>query len=234
VDACIFFGDRTAREDSVKPSSFTLLICVLSPNVSPFLEAQKTEVSLNYSLVVYSPAKSLAGDRDFNGGGGSVGHNFGRFVTLKGECEGYATTTFTWHPVVAPAKVTAAGQAQMNPTPAGATGTINTQANMFTYLLGPQFNLPIHNSRVFGETLFGGAHTNGYANFFAADSLTSLQPSNNGFSMAIGGGLDFQVADYLALRPVQLDYFLTRYEWKQIGINNQSNLRYQGGVVFRF
>jgi hypothetical protein len=52
--------------------------------------------------------------------------------------------------------------------------------------------------------------------------------------MAIGGGLDFQVADYLALRPVQLAYFLTRYEWKQIGINNQSNFRYQGGVVFRF
>jgi len=77
-------------------------------------------------------------------------------------------------------------------------------------------------------------HTRTDMQIFKAVSLTSLQPSNNGFSMAIGGGLDFQVADYLALRPVQLDYFLTRYEWKQIGINNQSNLRYQGGVVFRF
>ena len=79
-----------------------------------------------------------------------------------------------------------------------------------------------------------GAHTNAYANFFEADGLTSLQPSNNGFAMAIGGGLDFPVADYVALRPAQLDYFLTRYEWKQIGINNQSNFRYQAGAVFIF
>jgi len=31
-----------------------------------------------------------------------------------------------------------------------------------------------------------------------------------------------------------VDYFLTRYEWKPIGINNQSNFRYQAGVVFAF
>jgi len=218
----------------VKPRPFTLLLFVSFATVSPILEAQKTEVSVNYSLVVYNPAKSLAGERNFNGGGGSVGRNFGTFFTLKGEFEGYATTTFTWHPVVAPANMTSTRNVQMNPAAAAATGTINTQANMFTYLFGPQFNLPIHKSRLFGETLFGGAHTNGYANFFAADGLTSLHPTNDGFSMAIGGGLDFRIADHVAVRPAQLDYFLTRYEWKQLGINNQSNFRYQGGAVFVF
>jgi hypothetical protein len=101
-------------------------------------------------------------------------------------------------------------------------------------LFGPQFNLALHKSRLFGEALFGGAYTNGYANFFKADGLTSLEPSKNGFAMAIGGGFDYKVGDYIALRPVQFDYFLTRYEWKQIGINNQSNFRYQAGVLFRF
>jgi hypothetical protein len=100
----------------------------------------------------------------------------------------------------------------VNSVPAAASGTINTQANMFTYLFGPQFNLAIHKTRLFGETLFGAAYTNGYADFFKADGLTSLQPSNNGFAMAIGGGIDYQVAEYVALRPAQLDYFLTRYE----------------------
>ena len=217
----------------VRPSFVSLLFASLVI-VAPPVNAQKTEVTINYSLIVYNPAKSLAGDRDFNGGGGSIGRNFGRFVTLKAELEGYATTTLTWHLVVPPARVGAPGRPLLNPTPAAATGTISTQANMFTYLFGPQFNLALHRSRFFGETLFGGAYTNAYANFFKADGLTSLAPSKNGFAMAIGGGIDYQVADYIALRPAQFDYFLTRYEWKQIGINNQSNFRYQAGVIFRF
>ena len=215
-------------------TSFTSLLFVSLVTFSSLLEAQKTEIGINYSLIVYNPAKSLAGDRDFNGGGGSFGRNFGRHVTLKAELEGYATTTLTWHPVLTPARVGAPGRLLINPTPAVTPGTINTQANMFTYLFGPQFNLAFGKSRLFGETLFGGAYTNAYANFFKADGLTSLAPSKNGFAMAIGGGLDYQVADYVALRPIQFDYFLTRYEWKQIGINNQSNFRYQAGVVFRF
>ena len=41
--------------------------------------------------------------------------------------------------------------------------------------------------------------------------------------MAVGGGLDIAIAEHVALRPIQFDYFMTRYEWKALGINNQSN-----------
>jgi hypothetical protein len=54
---------------------------------------------------------------------------------------------------------------------------------------------------------------------FKAAKLTGLSAHNNEFAKALGGGVDFQIASHLRLRPAQLDYFLTRYEWKRIGIN---------------
>jgi hypothetical protein len=103
---------------------------------------------------------------------------------------------------------------------------------MVSYLFGPQFNWPMTKKRVFGEALFGNANTGAYGNLFRAAGVHGLSAHNNGFAMAFGGGIDFKIAKNIALRPAQVDYFLTRYEWKQIGINNQSNFRYQAGVVF--
>jgi hypothetical protein len=181
--------------------------------------AQSKEVFLNYSLVVYNPAESLTGSRNLNGGGGSFAINYGEYFALKGEFEGYATTTLTFH---------------LPPTENSAAGTFSTQGNMFTYLFGPQFNYVANRKRLFGEALFGGAYTNVYANLFKAADVMGLSANNNGFAMAFGGGLDFAVAKHVAVRPVQFDYFMTRYEWKSLGINNQSNFRYQAGVVLEF
>ena len=182
-----------------------------------FAYAQKGETSIDYSLVVYNPAKSLASNRILNGGGGSVGFILGENLELKGELQGYATTTFTFH---------------LPGTVNSAKGTFQSQGSMVTYLFGPQFNFPMVRKRLFGEALFGGANTGAYGSLFKAANVTGLSAHNNGFAMAIGGGIDIQISNHLALRPAQLDYFLTRYEWKQIGINNQSNFRYQAGIVF--
>lgn len=179
--------------------------------------AQRGELSVNYSLLVYNPAKSLAANRDLNGGGGSIGLNFGDYFSIKAEFQGYEATTLTFH------------LAESANSPAG---TFSTEGNMFTYLFGPQLTIPLHRKRIFGEALFGGANTNAYANLFKAADVTGLSATNNGFAMAVGGGFDFAITKHMALRPVQLDYFLTRYEWKPLGINNQSNFRYQGGLVF--
>ena len=181
--------------------------------------AQGKEAAVNYSYVLYNPAKSLAGSRNLNGGGGSLGVNLGEYFMLKGEFQGYGTTTFTYH---VPKTANSPG------------GTFESQGNMFTYLFGPQVTFPLNNKRIFVEGLFGGAHTNAYANLFKAASVTGLSSSNNGFAMVFGGGFDIAITDHVAVRPIQADYFLTRYEWAPIGINNQSNFRYQAGVVFAF
>ena len=181
--------------------------------------AQGGEAAANYSFVIYNPAKSLAGSRYLNGGGGSLGVNFGEYFMLKGEFEGYGTTTFTYH---VPKTANSPG------------GTYESQGNMFTYLFGPQITIPMSNRRIFAEALFGGANTNAYANLFKAASVTGLSAGNSGFAMAFGGGFDIAITDRVAVRPVQFDYFLTRYHWNPIGINNQSNFRFQAGVVYAF
>jgi opacity protein-like surface antigen len=60
-------------------------------------------------------------------------------------------------------------------------------------------------------------------------------PSNNAFDFVIGGGLDIKVTDSIAIRPGQFDYILTRFGNAFTGgNNNQSNFRFQAGVVFSF
>ncbi len=205
----------------MKTSAFIICALALCFCTSTASQAQRYETAVNYSLVVYNPAKSLTGDRNLNGGGGSFTRTFGDYFALKAELQGYATTTLTYHVTAIPGVVPR-------------TGTFSTQANMFTYLFGPQFNIANNRVRLFGEALFGGAYTNAYADLFKAAGVTGLSADNNGFAMAFGGGVDVKVGRHTALRPAQFDYLLTRYEWKPIGINNQSNFRYQAGVVFAF
>jgi len=203
----------------VRTLPLVLPVLLSLAGVSQPAQAQNKELTLNYSYVVYNPAKSIAGNRNLNGGGGSAGFNIGDYLTLKAEFEAYRTTTLTFH---------------LPATANSPSGTFETKGDMFTYLFGPQINIPASKKRFFLEGLFGGADTNAYANLFKAAGVTGLKATNNGFAMAMGGGLDFVVAKHIAIRPVQFDYFLTRYEWKSIGINNQSNFRYQAGVVFAF
>ena len=88
--------------------------------------------------------------------------------------------------------------------------------------------------------MFGGAHSNVNGNLVQACGVdctfnTSRSPSNNAFDFIIGGGIDIPVTHVIAIRPVELDYVLTRFGNSfTAGNNNQSNFRYQAGVVFRF
>jgi hypothetical protein len=50
--------------------------------------------------------------------------------------------------------------------------------------------------------------------------------------MTAGGGLDIQVSRVVAVRPAQVEYFMTRFS---DGLNNrQNNFRFGAGVVLRF
>lgn len=197
------------------------LAVLLLGGLVAFAQDPKFEVAANYSFLHYNPAKSLSGSEDLNGGGGSFVYNFGKYLGVKAEFTGYGSVEQTFHVPAVPPSVPVAG-------------TFTTQANMFTYLFGPRVTVPAKKVRVFGQALFGGAHTNGYVNLFRAAGVTGLSASNSGFAMAFGGGLDVPVAKHVALRLAQVDYLLTRFEYKPLGINNQSNFRYQAGVVFLF
>jgi len=55
------------------------------------------------------------------------------------------------------------------------------------------------------------------------------------FGMTVGGGIDLKLNKNVSVRPIGLDYFLTRLQnYRTANDNNQHNLRYTAGVNFTF
>jgi len=104
----------------------------------------------------------------------------------------------------------------------GLDGTLST------YLFGPRVSYRRF-GRVtpFGEVLFGVAHTGA--------SLLNTTNSQNAFAMTVGGGVDYRVSSRFSIRPLKVDYLLTRFnELNTNNTQNQNNLRVSTGIVFRF
>jgi Outer membrane protein beta-barrel domain len=173
----------------------------------------KMEVSANYSYMRFNPQNSnIISSFSLNGGGGAFSYFFTDMIGIKAEFEGYGSTTRTLV----------------------ATGT-NVQANLFTYNVGPVIKYRQGKFQPFGEVLFGGAHSNAYVNLCNASGGCIGSPSNNAFDFIIGGGLDIPVTKSISIRPAEVDFVLTRFGNNFTGgNNNQSNFRYQAGVVFTF
>jgi len=104
---------------------------------------------------------------------------------------------------------------------------LNTGINgtLSTYLFGPRVSYR-HFGRItpFGEVLFGVAHA----------SSAGTSGSDNAFAMALGGGLDYKLSDRFAIRPVKVDYLMTRFSETGTSNQTQNNLRVSTGIVFRF
>jgi opacity protein-like surface antigen len=183
--------------------------------------AQTMELSVDGSLLVFYPGKSVSGAQNFYGGGGSFVYNFRPHIGLKSEFQAYLPKTASFNLTANPPTV-----------PAG--GTYQSRMNMYTYLFGPQmsFAIPNSNARVYGEALFGGAHSSTYTNLFKAASITGTSASNNTFAMAFGGGVDLGITNHVAFRLAQLDYLRTRYQSQSLAISSQNNVRFESGVVF--
>jgi len=147
---------------------------------------------------------------------------------IKGELMGYGSTSFTTTvsaPIVTPKGTVPAG-------------TFNSQGNMFTYLFGPVVKLPLSRITPFGELLFGGSNSNGYANLskaiIAGGGTISATGTQHPFTMAFGGGLDVHINHNFSIRPIELDWVLTRYTNPLTNTNNQNSFRYTAGFVYRF
>lgn len=90
-----------------------------------------------------------------------------------------------------------------------------------SYLLGPRVSLRRGIVAPFAQALFGGV--------WAADGVT-LGPVS-AFGMTAGGGIDLRLSDSFAVRPLQAEYFLTKFP---DGANNrQNNFRFAAGIILR-
>jgi opacity protein-like surface antigen len=187
----------------------------------------KVEIPLTYSYMRFNPEDShIVSSFSLNGGGGGVVVYINHAIGIQAEFQGYGSLTKTFaFPATAD-----------SPCPAGCN--VTASANLFTYNVGPIFKYRTQHFEPFVEALFGGAHSNTYQNLqkaCQAACTTTDNPSNNAFNFVLGGGVDIPVSKSIAIRPAQVDFVLTRFgnSFTQ-GNQNQSNLRYQAGIVFRF
>jgi opacity protein-like surface antigen len=176
----------------------------------------------------FNPTIAGLTSRAYNGGGGAVQMNFLHLFGIKADFQGYGSTQFS---LTTTSTIT---------TPLGniPPGTFKSNANMFTYMFGPVIRIPAHVLTLSGEVLFGQSNTNGYAslitNIDAGGGTIKASGTQHPFTMAVGGGLDYNVNKRFAIRLAELDYILSRYTNPLTNTNNQNSFRYVGGVVFKF
>jgi opacity protein-like surface antigen len=165
-----------------------------------------------YTYLRVNPGFSQPGI-NFNGGSGSVSYNLHPWLGLVGDFGGYHWST---------------------------TGA---DATVLTYLFGPKIAFRRGPITPFVHTLFGGAHGSGAvggicpgARIRTAGSVgvgggggCSASAGENAFSMAMGGGLDWNVTSHIGVRVAEAEYLMTRF-----ASETQNNVRVSGGIVFRW
>ena len=108
-------------------------------------------------------------------------------------------------------------------------GTNNYRS--FSYLFGPRFNMRKSRFTPYVQFLFGGTNARIQGTDAAGNSFSNTQ---NGFTTAAGGGLDFRLNSHISLKPIQVEYVMTQLPQFATNSNSiQNNLRYSAGVVLR-
>jgi outer membrane immunogenic protein len=115
-------------------------------------------------------------------------------------------------------------------------GYANTRSGIndkaLSYLFGPRFNWRHDRWNPYVQFLFGGA--------YAWSGPGSNQNTQNAFTTAAGGGLDYRLTDRIALKPIQVEYVSTQFNSASLGGStrgfgdHQNDIRYSAGIVFRF
>jgi outer membrane protein OmpA-like peptidoglycan-associated protein len=179
----------------------------------------KVELFLGYSYLRAVPTLA-EGNRLvwLNGGSASIAFNVNRYLGLVADVGDYTNSEIRFTGAY------------------GATVDVDTaDGGVLTYLLGPRISFRNH-SRVtpFVQALFGGAH----ASEVTLDGCTfscTLLPTADTFAMTAGGGLDFKLHRHFAIRIIQAEYLMTRFDNLTTGASaTQNDMRLSSGIVFRF
>jgi opacity protein-like surface antigen len=109
--------------------------------------------------------------------------------------------------------------------------TIRPSASMTTFMFGPQLYDRVGRVTGFAHALFGATRVT--KGFNLGKGGTDANASN--LSVALGGGVDANVTDKIAIRVFSVDYFMLRVN--NALTNNtegRSNFRLSMGIVFKF
>jgi hypothetical protein len=117
-----------------------------------------------------------------------------------------------------------------------------------TFLAGPRVSVDLHHVRPFADVLFGVSHLRLGVTVVPGTGLVGaggkLSPAGeNGFTIAVGGGLDVPINRFISVRPAKLEYVAINTgsvplgfddPVTQLGTGHTNNLRYSAGLVLRF
>lgn len=98
------------------------------------------------------------------------------------------------------------------------------RARIYSYMFGPRFSYRGKVLTPFAQALFGQARLR-----VTVPSVPTFSSTDSGFAMTVGVGADVKVAEHVAIRVIQAEWFRT-----QLSGNTQNNVRLSAGVVFRF
>jgi len=193
------------------------------PPAMPYVQGRnlgtpKVELFLGYSYLRAVP--TLAdGNRMvwLNGGSASIAFNLNRYLGLVGDFGGFRDS-----------------EVRLNV--GNSNSVVDSDGTAYTYLFGPRVSFRNHTRLTpFVQALFGGMRASEVTLSSCNSGACTLLPSENKFAMTAGGGLDIGVSRHVAIRLVQAEYLMTRFENLETGANaSQSDMRLSAGVVFRF
>ena len=104
------------------------------------------------------------------------------------------------------------------------------RSRFFSLLAGPRFTARNEHATTFAHVLLGGIHQHE-----RVETLTEhFTTHGNAFAVAIGGGVDVNVTPHFAVRAIQAEYVLSKFNRAASGKAIQHNARVGIGVVFRF
>ena len=179
----------------------------------------KVELFLGYSYLHSVPTLET-GNRLvwLNGGSASIAYNFNRYLGIVGDFGAYTNSEIRF-------------QGAYEST----IDVDNANVGAFSYLFGPRLSYRKYNRITpFAQALFGGAHANEVTLSHCTFSCTLL-PSEDTFAMTAGGGLDVRVHRHFALRMIQAEYLMTRFQDYSTGNTaTQNDVRLSAGIVYRF
>jgi opacity protein-like surface antigen len=162
------------------------------------------ETGLDYTFTRVNPGGNLT-SYNANGGSGFVEYNVNHVVGLVADLGANYIGNVNGYPI---------------------------DNTTFTYLFGPRLNWRMSRLTLYVQTLVGGAR---FSNAYDPQSpYPVLGISENTFAAAIGGGVDYRLTDHWAIKPIQVEYFMTQLPSTFANVNEvQNNLRYSAGIVFR-
>lgn len=104
---------------------------------------------------------------------------------------------------------------------------IETHGTQTSYLFGPRL-APFHWRRAtpFAQGLFGLAH--------ATHGLYDTTGSQLSFAWAAGGGFDIRLNGSFSIRPLQVDFFQSKFTESGNGRQYQNDVRASTGIVLHF